>query len=81
MYDPKEVEMPNVGLMRVVDAETNEAIWLDTARKKVRTQYHQWYQNNYNQFRATFLKCGADLMSISTDESYVNALLKFFRKR
>lgn len=81
IYDPKEVEIPNVGLMRVVDAETDKVIWLDTARKKVRNEYKKWYQDNYSQFRNYFLKSGADLLSISTDESYVNALLKFFRRR
>lgn len=79
--DRREQELPNVGLIRAVDAETGITRWLDTGSKKVRTDYAHWYQDHFQYFRSIFLKSGADAVSIQTDESYVNALLQFFQKR
>ena len=73
--------MPNVGLARVSDAETNQVMWLDTSKSKVRNIYKKFYEENYQYFITTFLKSGADTISIKTDENYVNSLIKFFRKR
>ncbi len=81
LYDSREQELPNVGLVRVVDAETGKKIWLDTSVKKIREQYKDYFQNNFDYLKKTFLKSGADVVSIQTNESYVNALLKFFKKR
>lgn len=81
LYDSREQELPNVGLVRVIDAETGKKIWLDTSAKKVREQYKDYFQNNFAYLKKTFLKSGADVVSIQTNESYVNALLKFFKKR
>jgi uncharacterized protein (DUF58 family) len=79
--DRREQELPNVGLIRALDAETGTTRWLDTSSKKVRADYSDWYQKHYNYFKSIFIKSGADAVSIQTDESYVNALLKFFQKR
>jgi uncharacterized protein (DUF58 family) len=79
--DRREQELPNVGLIRAVDAETGITRWLDTSSKKVRTDYAHWYQEHFQYFKSIFLKSGADAVSIQTDESYVNALLQFFQKR
>ena len=81
LFDPREEALPNVGLIRAMDAETGVMRWLDTASASVRQQYAKWFINNFQYFRSTFLKSGADQVSIRTDESYVNALLKFFQKR
>ena len=81
LFDPKEQEIPNVGLIRALDAETGELVWLDTGSKAVRTHYRNRFDENFEYFRSTFLKSGSDSMSIRTDESYVNALMKFFKKR
>ena len=81
IYDPKEMEVPDIGLVRVLDAETKQLMWLDTSRKSVREAYAKQYLDNLGYCRTAFLKSGADLISIRTDESYTNALLKFFRRR
>lgn len=81
LYDSREQELPNVGLVRVLDAETGKKIWLDTSVKKIREQYKNYFQSNFEYLKKTFLKSGADVVSIQTNESYVNALLKFFKKR
>jgi uncharacterized protein (DUF58 family) len=79
--DPAEEQLPNAGLFRALDAETGERIWLDTSDQTTRRRYADWYKENIQYFRSTFLKTGADSMSIRTTESYVNALLKFFQQR
>jgi len=81
LYDEFEKSLPNVGMMRVHDAETNDSIIIDTSSKKVRDQYESHFQNQYDYFTNAFKKSGADTMSICTNESYVNALMKFFKKR
>ncbi len=81
LYDPKEQEMPNVGLIRAKDAETGELAWLDTSSPVLRSKYAAWFQANYGYFRTTFSRSGTDFMSIRTDENYVTSLLNFFEKR
>lgn len=81
LLDPKEEKLPNVGLIRVVDAETGKMYWLDTGSKRVRHQHQEWFKEHQAYFKSAFLKSGADYVSIRTNESYVNALLQFFKKR
>lgn len=81
LYDPREAELPNVGLIRMVDAETGQLAWVDTSSARIRKRYHSWFLNHQNYFGATFLKSGADNLKIRTDESYVDALHQFFKKR
>lgn len=81
VYDPRETELPDIGLIRVTDAEKGDLIWLNTSSQKIRDKYKKQYRENFERCRTTFLKSGADLISIRTNESYVNALLKFFKKR
>ena len=79
--DAREASLPDVGLIRVQDAETGQLDWLDTSSAAVRERYESWYQENYQYFRSTFLRSGADVVDLKTHESYVNALLAFFQKR
>ncbi len=81
LIDPREEELPNVGLLRAYDAESGQVRWIDTASRSVRERYLRWFQDNYLYFRSTFLKSGADMVNIRTNESYVNALLAFFQRR
>lgn len=81
MIDPREEKLPNVGLIRAFDAETETSRWVDTNSSRVRDRYEKWFQDNLKYFKSTFLKSGADTVSIRTNEPYANALLKFFKKR
>ena len=81
IHDIRERELPNVGLIRAQDAETGKLIWVDTSSKKLRTRYQEHFDNHSETFKQTFLKSGLDTVSIRTDESYINALLKFFKRR
>ena len=81
LYDLRESKLPNVGLIRALDAETGKFGWIDTSIPKVREAYSNNFSQNFNYFQSTFRKTGADTVSIRTDEQYVNALLRFFKKR
>ena len=81
VQDPLEQELPNVGLIKVQDAETGQQVWLDTSRKKVRQQYLDYFAKNDHYFEQAFLKSGTNQVTINTNESYVNALLNFFKNR
>jgi len=81
IYDPKEKELPNVGLIRVVDAETGKLHFLDTSSAKVRDAQKNWFDKNHNYFKNSFAKSGAGLISLATDVPYTGALLNFFKNR
>lgn len=81
IIDPREEELPNVGLIRARDAESGEMRWIDTSSRRLRGRYAAWHQDHLAYFRTTFKKVGADIVNIRTNESYVNALLKFFQQR
>lgn len=81
VYDEREAEMPDLGLTKVVDAESKREIWIDTSEKRVRDNYAKWFFENQKQLKEMFGKSGSDLVSIRTDESYIIALMNMFKKR
>ena len=81
IIDPREEELPDVGLIRARDAETGEMRWIDTSSRRLRDRYAAWHQDHLAYFRTSFKKVGADIVNIRTNDSYVNALLKFFQQR
>ncbi len=81
VYDERETQLPNAGLMRVRDAETEELAWIDTSDEQTRTHYAAWFRQNTAQTRDRFLRAGADFLSISTTASYVQAFLALFSRR
>lgn len=81
VFDVRETELPDVGLIKLKDAETGERIWVDTSDKRVRTTYkHAWGQAQLS-LQRTFSKSGVDSVSMSTSEDYVRALMKLFKMR
>jgi uncharacterized protein (DUF58 family) len=81
IIDPREEELPDVGLIRAEDAETGQIGWIDTSSRRLREGYRRWHQDHLAYFTSIFRKSGAGAVNIRTDESYVNALLKFFQQR
>ena len=81
VYDPREREIPNVGFVRVRDAETGESDWIDTSLKSVRKQYAQWSKNAFDNAQSLFNKYRVDSVSISTSDDYVKSLIKFFKQK
>lgn len=81
LYDPREMELSSAGLIRVRDAETGEAAWLDTSDRFVRDRYASWWKANDDTRRKLFRRSGIDAINIRIDQSYVNPLMSFFRAR
>ena len=81
VYDKREAELPDVGLMRVLDSETGEERWINTSSKKTRQAYQKWWFNRQQRMNITAQRCKVDLASMATDEDYVKTLLSLFKKR
>jgi len=81
VYDNREEEIPNIGLVNMLDAETGESMLVNTGSKSVRLQYAAYYQERLKYFRDTFSRCGAGTVSTRVDESYVTKLLGYFKSR
>ncbi|OFX89181.1 MAG: hypothetical protein A2W99_01700 [Bacteroidetes bacterium GWF2_33_16] len=81
IYDKRETELPDVGLIRFKDAETGKYAWVDTSSKQVRNNYSGWWRKNEKLTSETLTKAGVDFVSISTEEDYVKPLMKLFKKR
>ena len=81
VYDKREAQMPNVGLVRVRDAETGGERWIDTSSRRVRQAYDRWWYERQQQMSSTVQRCNVDMVSIATDDDYVKALMSLFHKR
>lgn len=81
IYDQREAQLPDVGLMKVVDAETGREVWVDTSNKQLRDTYAKNFAINLKNTKELFGKSGAQLESIKTEDNYVIALMNMFRKR
>jgi len=81
VFDKHETELPDIGLARMVDAESKKEIWVNTSSKEVRTNYAKWFAEHSKATKELFGKCGAELVSINTSENYVIALMNMFKKR
>lgn len=81
LYDPRERELPTVGLIHARDAESGRMEWVDTSSKRVQQKYTSWYDEHMAYFKSAFSQSGADSMSLETTEDYTKALLRFFKRR
>ncbi len=81
LYDPRERELPSSGFMRVVDAETKEAMWVDSSDAGVRKAYSRWWNEREEIRTKLFRRCGIDDVNIQIDKSYIEPLIGFFKLR
>ncbi|MCO6147564.1 DUF58 domain-containing protein [Flavobacterium sp. NRK1] len=81
VFDVREEQMPNLGLVNMLDAETGQSMLVNTGSKSVRQQYSNYYQDRLKYFKDTFSRCGAGALSTRVDESYVTKLLGYFKSR
>ncbi len=81
IYDEREANLPNIGLMRVTDSETKKEFWIDTTNKALLTKYAKDFQLNLKATKDLFGKSGAQLESIKTEDDYVVSLMSMFKKR
>jgi uncharacterized protein (DUF58 family) len=81
IHDPCELEIPNVGLVRLEDAETGEKIIVDTSQATYREEYAQIQRKSREEFGKRLRRRGVDSFEFATDSDYVGTLQEFFRMR
>lgn len=81
VFDKVENELPDLGMVKVEDAESGAEKWIDTSSVKARSAYNSWWNNHVENIRNTFIKCGVDYTELRTDLDYVKPLIKLFKKR
>ena len=81
VYDKRETNIPNVGLMKVEDAETGAVKWVNTGSANVRNAYKKWWYERQLAMNDTMMRCNVDVASVATDEDYAKSLMALFKKR
>lgn len=81
VYDKRDAQLPDIGLVRVRDMESGSYKWIDTSSAGIRKAYAQLWYKRQQEIETNAMQCGLDVASISTDEDFVKALLGLFRKR
>lgn len=81
VYDVRSRELPDVGLMRVMDAETGFEQYVDTSSKRTRNAYAQYWNKRQASLADTFNKCNVDNISVATSDDYVKAMMMLFKMR
>ncbi|HLW42337.1 MAG TPA: DUF58 domain-containing protein [Flavobacterium sp.] len=81
VYDKREQELTNIGYVLMQDAESDEAIYVNTGNADIRKAYKEHYEELEHYFTTSFTKSGAGVIKTRTDESYVKKLLAYFKAR
>ena len=81
IYDIRAKELPDVGLIRVVDAETGYEQYIDTSSRQLRQAHERYWRNTQEKLKDTMSKSNVDLVSIATNDDYVKSLLMLFKRR
>jgi uncharacterized protein (DUF58 family) len=79
--DPREKELPNVGIVALEDAETGEIVELDTGRASVRQRFKEFSLERGRRLKSDFRAEGIDTLQLQTDSPYLPALQRFFKNR
>ena len=81
VYDPRERNIPDVGLVHIKDSETGKAAWVNTSDRKMRLAYEEWFRNMEQTSSKLFMKYNVDKVSIAVDDDYVKGLMTLFKNR
>ena len=81
IFDKRDTQIPDIGLIRVKDLETGGERWLDTSSKRTRQALSKWWYDRQQKMTETMRRSGVDIASIATDEDYVRALMGLFQRR
>lgn len=81
VYDQRETELPNVGIVELIDAETGRKAWVDTASRRVRKAYAEHWTTNNTIIGQSLTKNRVDSVNISTSDDYVMSLIRLFKMR
>ena len=81
IYDRREKLLPNVGMIKMLDAEIGKSKWVDTSSKRIRIDFGDKYKKRAEKLKQDFLLCGVDHININTAKSYIKPLINFFKQR
>jgi len=81
IYDRRMEELPDVGLLKLLDSETGQEMYLDTSSVAVRNAHHKWFEDNTLRVKDYLTRSHVDSISVRTDQDYVKALMGLFAKR
>ncbi len=81
VFDQREKEIPDVGLIQILDAESGQKKWIDTSSHRVRMDYRNWWQKTSNDLKDIFSKNRVDNINLETGQDYVRVLINLFKKR
>lgn len=81
IYDPRDEQLENIGLVPMIDLETKKTTYVATSSKKVRLEYDSYYKKIQGQFKDSFTKSGAGALDCSVRDSYVKKLMGYFKQR
>lgn len=81
IYDERETQLPNIGMIKLKDAETGSYTWVDSSDRMARSIYRKWWKDLSEQLDNSFKRSRVDYVSISTNHDYVKSLISLFKKR
>jgi len=81
LWDPREVELPDIGPIIMEDAETGEQLYVDTHDKNFRQRFQEAARRRETELNATFKRSGVDALSLSTEDDLVRAIVRFAAQR
>jgi len=81
LIDPREMELPDVGMIVMEDSETGEQIFVDTHDAKFRKRFYDAVQKREDELAASFKRAGVDVMTLSTEDDLIKAILRFAKRR
>ena len=81
IYDQRETEIPDIGLVRIIDRETGEKKWVDTSDTGSRMNYRNWWVEHDKAVQSAFTRSGVDSARIATDQDYVRPIMNLFKQR
>ncbi len=81
VYDRRESQLPNVGLIKLQDSERGVEQWVDSSSAAVRARYAEWWNARQDKMLTTLRKSRVDLATIATDDDFVVALMNLFQRR
>lgn len=79
VYDPREITLPEVGVVHIKDSESGEGAWINTSSKRVREDYEKWFRTLAQNEKRIFNRYQIDSVTIATNQDYVKGLMALFR--
>jgi uncharacterized protein (DUF58 family) len=81
LWDPSEIDLPDIGVVIMEDAETGEQLYVDTSDKKFRQRFREAAQQREATLTETFKRSGVDILALSTEDDLVRAIARFAQSR